>query len=49
MPRLRRPHIAGAQAWARTPTLQTANKARRAKREMIVVVPLLAGRRGAMG
>jgi small conductance mechanosensitive channel len=42
MPRLRRPHIAGAPARARSLTLQTASKARRAKREMIVVVPLLA-------
>jgi small conductance mechanosensitive channel len=42
MPLLRRPHIAGAQARARSLTLQTATKARRAKRELIVVVPLLA-------
>ena len=42
MPRLRRPQIAGAQARARSLTLQTASKARRAKRELIVVVPLLA-------
>jgi small conductance mechanosensitive channel len=42
MPRLRRPHIAGAQARARSLTVQTATKARRAKWEMIVVVPLLA-------
>jgi small conductance mechanosensitive channel len=42
MPLLRRPHIAGAQARARSLTLQTATKARRAKRELIIVVPLLA-------
>jgi small-conductance mechanosensitive channel len=42
MPRLRRPHIAGAQARARSLTVQTAQKATRAKREMAVVIPLLA-------
>jgi small conductance mechanosensitive channel len=42
MPRLRRPHIAGAHARARSLTLQTATKARRAQWEMIIVVPLLA-------
>src|SRR6202008_5121854 len=42
MPRLRRPQIAGAQARARSLTVQTASKARRAKREMIIVIPLLA-------
>src|ERR671910_883116 len=42
MPRPRRTHIAGAQARARSLTLQTATKARRAKRELIVIVPLLA-------
>src|ERR687896_119788 len=38
MPRFHRPQIAGA----RSLTLQTAQKARRAKRELIVLVPLLA-------
>src|SRR5918996_933141 len=42
MPRPRRTHIAGAQARARSLTLQTATKARRAQRELIVIVPLLA-------
>ena len=40
MPRLRRPHIV-TSARARSLTLQTAQKARRAKRELLVVVPLL--------
>jgi small conductance mechanosensitive channel len=42
MPRLRRTQIAGAQARARSLTVHTATKARRAKRELIVLVPLLA-------
>src|SRR3712207_1423019 len=42
MPRLRRPQIAHAHARARSLTVQTAQKARRAKRELIVIVPLLA-------
>ena len=42
MPRLRRPHIADAPARARSLTLQTASTARRAKRELLVLVPLLA-------
>jgi small-conductance mechanosensitive channel len=42
MPRLRRPHLADAPGRARSLTLQTAQRARRAKRELIVVVPLLA-------
>src|SRR5918995_6307422 len=42
MPRPRRTHIAGAQARARSLTVQTATKARRAKRELIVVIPLLS-------
>jgi small conductance mechanosensitive channel len=41
MPRLRRPQL-NAPARARTLTLQTAQHARRAKRELLVVVPLLA-------
>jgi small conductance mechanosensitive channel len=41
MPRLRRPQL-HAPARARSLTLQTAQHARRAKRELIVVVPLLA-------
>jgi hypothetical protein len=42
MPRLRRPQIAHAQARARNLTVQTAQKARRAKRELAFVIPLLA-------
>src|SRR5688572_13028777 len=43
MPRLRRPHItATTPGRARSLTLQTAQHARRAKRELFVVVPLLA-------
>jgi small conductance mechanosensitive channel len=42
MPRLRRPQFAHAPERARTLTLQTAQHARRAKRELLVVVPLLA-------
>jgi small conductance mechanosensitive channel len=42
MPLLRRPHIADASGRARSLTLQTAQHARRAKRELFVVVPLLA-------
>jgi small conductance mechanosensitive channel len=42
MPRLRRPHIADAPGRARSLTLQTAQHARRARRELIVLVPLLA-------
>jgi small conductance mechanosensitive channel len=42
MPRLRRPHIGGAPARARSLTLQTAQNARRAGRELAIVVPLLA-------
>jgi len=41
MPRLRRPHLADAPARARSLTLQTAQHARRAKRELVVLVPLL--------
>lgn len=41
MPRLRRPQIAQAHARARSLTLQTAQKASRAKRELIVLIPLL--------
>jgi small conductance mechanosensitive channel len=41
MPRFRRPHIADAPSRARSLTLQTAQKASRAKRELLVVVPLL--------
>jgi small-conductance mechanosensitive channel len=40
MPRLR-PHLAEAPARARSLTLQTAQHARRAKRELVVLVPLL--------
>jgi small conductance mechanosensitive channel len=42
MPRLRRPHIAHAQERARSLTAQTAVKARRAKWELTVLIPLLA-------
>jgi hypothetical protein len=42
MPRLRRPHITAAPGRARSLTLQTAQHARRARRELIVLVPLLA-------
>jgi small conductance mechanosensitive channel len=42
MPLLRRPHIADAPARARSLTLQTAQSARRARRELVIVVPLLA-------
>jgi small-conductance mechanosensitive channel len=42
MPRLRRPQISHAQARARSLTVQTAQKASRAKRELVVVIPLLA-------
>jgi small conductance mechanosensitive channel len=42
MPRLRRPHITAGPARARSLTLQTAQHARRAKRELIVLVPLIA-------
>jgi len=42
MPLLRRPHIGGAPARARSLTLQTAQSARRAGRELVIVVPLLA-------
>jgi small conductance mechanosensitive channel len=41
MPRLRRPHL-NAPARAHSLTLQTAQHARHAKRELIVLVPLLA-------
>ena|SRR4051794_32675156 len=41
MPRLRRPHF-NAPGRARILTLQTAQHARRARRELIVLVPLLA-------
>src|SRR5688572_25603129 len=42
MPRFRRPNMPLASWRARGLTLQTAQKARRAKREMIVVIPLLS-------
>jgi small conductance mechanosensitive channel len=42
MPRLRRPLITTAPGRARSLTLQTAQHARRAKRELIVLVPLIA-------
>src|SRR5688572_4927511 len=42
MPRFRRPHITDAPSRARSLTLQTAQKASRAKRELVVVVPLLS-------
>src|SRR5918998_3977736 len=42
MPRFRRPNMPLTGPRARILTLQTAQKARRAKRELIVVVPLLA-------
>jgi small conductance mechanosensitive channel len=42
MPRLRRPHLADAPGLTRSLTLQTAQHARRARRELIVLVPLLA-------
>jgi small conductance mechanosensitive channel len=42
MPLFRRPQLTHAPAMARRATLQTAQHARRAKRELIVVVPLLA-------
>jgi small conductance mechanosensitive channel len=42
MPRFRRPQLAHAPARARSLTLQTAQHARRAKRELVVLVPLLA-------
>ena len=41
MPLLRRPHITEAPARARSLTLQTAQRARRARRELLVIVPLL--------
>src|SRR3954465_2493453 len=42
MPRFPRPQLAHAPARARSLTLQTAQHARRAKRELVVLVPLLA-------
>jgi small-conductance mechanosensitive channel len=42
MPRLRRPHIGDAPARARSLTLQTAQNARRAGRELAILVPVLA-------
>jgi small-conductance mechanosensitive channel len=42
MPRLLRSHIPAAPARARSLTLQTAKHARRAKAELVVIVPLLA-------
>jgi small conductance mechanosensitive channel len=42
MPRLRRHQTTHATARARTLTLQTAQRARRARRELVIVVPLLA-------
>jgi hypothetical protein len=42
MPRFRRPNMPLASWRARSLTLQTAQKARQAKREMIVVIPLLS-------
>jgi small conductance mechanosensitive channel len=42
MPLFRRPQFIHAPARARTLTLQTAQRARRAKRELLVLVPLLA-------
>src|SRR3954465_10581678 len=42
MPRFPRPQLAHAPARARSLTLQTAQRASRAKRELIVLVPLLA-------
>ncbi len=42
MPLLRRPHIGNASGRARSLTLQTAQNARRAGRELVIVVPLLA-------
>jgi small conductance mechanosensitive channel len=42
MPRLKRTQLAHAPARARSLTLQTAQRARRAQRELLVVVPLLA-------
>src|ERR687894_1251280 len=42
MPRFRRPNMPLTGFRARSLTLQTAQKARRAKRELIIVVPLLA-------
>jgi small conductance mechanosensitive channel len=40
MPRLHRPHVASS---ARTLTIQTANRARRAKWELAAIVPMLLG------
>jgi small conductance mechanosensitive channel len=42
MPLFRRPNMPIASSRARSLTLQTAHKARRAKRELFVIVPLLA-------
>jgi small-conductance mechanosensitive channel len=42
MPRLKKPHIQQAPARARSLTLQTAQRARTARRELILIVPLLA-------
>ena len=42
MPLLRRPQIGNASGRARSLTLQTAQSARRAGRELVIVVPLLA-------
>src|ERR687896_2056238 len=42
MPRFRRPNMPLTGLRARSLTLQTAQKARKAKRELIIVVPLLA-------
>jgi small-conductance mechanosensitive channel len=42
MPLVRRPHLSGAPARARSLTLQTAQSARRAGRELVILVPLLA-------
>jgi small-conductance mechanosensitive channel len=42
MPRLHRPHFTHAPSRARSLTLQTAQRARRARRELLVVIPLMA-------
>jgi small conductance mechanosensitive channel len=41
MPRFRRPNMPLTSSRARSLTLQTAQKARRAKRELLIIVPLL--------
>jgi small-conductance mechanosensitive channel len=42
MPLFKKPHIVHAPARARSLTLQTAQRARKARRELLVIIPLLA-------